>query len=54
MDLYILNVFQIFRKNDTSINTTENIDLSDIDPKLLENIMPFQREGIWYVIYCIL
>lgn len=41
-------VLQIFRKNDTSINTTENIDLSDIDPKLLENIMPFQREGICY------
>ncbi|XP_016766815.2 SWI/SNF-related matrix-associated actin-dependent regulator of chromatin subfamily A-like protein 1 isoform X2 [Apis mellifera] len=41
-------VLQIFRKNDTSINTIENIDLSDIDPKLLENIMPFQREGICY------
>ncbi|XP_031368111.1 SWI/SNF-related matrix-associated actin-dependent regulator of chromatin subfamily A-like protein 1 isoform X2 [Apis dorsata] len=41
-------VLQIFRKNDISINIIENIDLSDIDPTLLENIMPFQREGICY------
>lgn len=35
------------------MNAIENIDLSDIDPKLLENIMPFQREGIWYMIYVV-
>ncbi|KAK1133916.1 hypothetical protein K0M31_011702 [Melipona bicolor] len=39
-------ILQIFRKNDTSTNT-EN-DLSDIDPQLVENLMPFQREGICY------
>lgn len=27
---------------------TENIDLLDIDPQLVGNLMPFQREGVWY------
>ncbi|XP_071856734.1 SWI/SNF-related matrix-associated actin-dependent regulator of chromatin subfamily A-like protein 1 isoform X1 [Bombus fervidus] len=40
-------VLQIFRKNDTTMNT-ENIDLLDIDPQLVENLMPFQREGVCY------
>ncbi|KAF3426474.1 hypothetical protein E2986_04604 [Frieseomelitta varia] len=39
-------VLQIFRKNDTS--NTKNA-LSDIDPQLVKNLMPFQREGIWYI-----
>lgn len=40
-------ILQIFRKDDTSMNT-ENINLLDIDPQLVKNLMPFQREGVCY------
>jgi hypothetical protein len=27
------------------------VDLSRIDKTLLDSLMPFQREGIWYVLF---
>ncbi|KOC67201.1 SWI/SNF-related matrix-associated actin-dependent regulator of chromatin subfamily A-like protein 1 [Habropoda laboriosa] len=41
-------IVQIFRKNSTSEKIVDNIDLSNIDPHLVESLMPFQREGICY------
>ena len=45
-----IKVLQIFRKNDTSNDAVRNTEkyLLDIDPVLLESLMPFQREGICY------
>ena len=43
-----MKVLQIFRKNDTSNNAVANTDLSDIDPQLVESLMPFQREGVCF------
>ena len=43
-----IKVLQIFRKNDTSNNAITNTELLDIDPGLVKNLMPFQREGICY------
>ncbi|XP_054007521.1 SWI/SNF-related matrix-associated actin-dependent regulator of chromatin subfamily A-like protein 1 [Hylaeus anthracinus] len=42
------NVIQIFNKSNSSDKTDAKIDLSDIDPHLLNQLMPFQREGICY------
>lgn len=41
-------VIQIFRKNSSSEKAVDNIDLSNIDPHLVESLMPFQREGVCY------
>ncbi|XP_076227917.1 SWI/SNF-related matrix-associated actin-dependent regulator of chromatin subfamily A-like protein 1 [Nomia melanderi] len=41
-------VLQVFRKNNNSDRSVENIDLSRIDSHLLNQLMPFQREGICY------
>ena len=43
-----IKVLQIFRKNDTSNNAVKNTDLLNIDPRLVERLMPFQREGVCY------
>ncbi|XP_076232047.1 SWI/SNF-related matrix-associated actin-dependent regulator of chromatin subfamily A-like protein 1 [Calliopsis andreniformis] len=42
------NVLQIFRNSDTSDHINIDMDLSTIDPQLLDSLMPFQREGICY------
>ncbi|XP_076654181.1 SWI/SNF-related matrix-associated actin-dependent regulator of chromatin subfamily A-like protein 1 [Halictus rubicundus] len=41
-------VLQVFRKNAISDSSAKDIDLSQIDPHLLSQLMPFQREGICY------
>ncbi|CAL7946842.1 unnamed protein product [Xylocopa violacea] len=41
------SVLQIFRKDDIP-KDGESMELSDIDPQLLDSLMPFQREGICY------
>ncbi|CAK9809883.1 SWI/SNF-related matrix-associated actin-dependent regulator of chromatin subfamily A-like protein 1 [Anthophora plagiata] len=41
-------ILQIFRNNSSSEKAIDNIDLSDIDPHLVESLMPFQREGVCY------
>ncbi|XP_076626647.1 SWI/SNF-related matrix-associated actin-dependent regulator of chromatin subfamily A-like protein 1 [Colletes latitarsis] len=41
-------VLQVFRKINTLDKTAANTDLSNIDPHLLNQLMPFQREGICY------
>lgn len=41
-------VLQMFRTSNTAKSKLLSIDLSNMEPKLLESLMPFQREGICY------
>ncbi|XP_011330154.2 SWI/SNF-related matrix-associated actin-dependent regulator of chromatin subfamily A-like protein 1 [Ooceraea biroi] len=42
------NVLQIFKKNSKLDNQVLEQDLSNIDKRLMDNVMPFQRDGICY------
>ncbi|KZC09702.1 PREDICTED: SWI/SNF-related matrix-associated actin-dependent regulator of chromatin subfamily A-like protein 1 [Dufourea novaeangliae] len=41
-------VLEIFKRNNTSDKVAADIDLSKIDQQLLNQLMPFQREGVSY------
>jgi hypothetical protein len=40
---------QTFLKTSQEPESFKDVDLSRIDKTLLDSLMPFQREGIWYV-----
>jgi hypothetical protein len=47
--VYDFFFLQTFHKVSHEPENFKDVDLSRIDKALLDSLMPFQREGIWYV-----